>query len=435
MDAVARVFREACPTGTTELAKLREALLMIAQEKISSEAITSLLDEVAKGAQCIEIDGFLDWLAKKEPKDSSYFAGVSGSFPQVNQLSAPAEARFGGSIEDFRVQFKDDAVALERLQNSVKVCKMCGKPCAFTLSSCNACGASLKDVQRSFSDNIFMGFIYGIAKGKFPYKISMRAQTPDFLCFDDPLQCSSCHLNAIPTSVYCCDMRYLFTDPSRGLALILELRRIAAEAALEQYWKDEAYREKVWNGHPRPEKWEDLTDFVVMGFNFPPSMFQLHLQFIHLPLLPFHYSRFIDGEHFTYRRFFPLEYMQQALARGDAVKMAIASDTDISDIIDKVKAAGVDYDVVYAACMERAHAMQRKFAPWKAADFCYRVSKESIAELSGAERRDLDPKEVQKSDAVALQNYGRPYDENGKPTGTYYKYAKDPKEVASFAPN
>ena len=28
------------------------------------------------------------------------------------------------------------------------------------------------------------------------------------------------------------------------------------------------------------------------------------------------------------------------------------------------------------------------------ADFCYRVSKESIAELSGAERRDLDPKEA-----------------------------------------
>ncbi|CAE7945432.1 unnamed protein product [Symbiodinium sp. KB8] len=310
--------REACPTGTTELAKLREALLMIAQEKISSEAITSLLDEVAKGAQpesefdrvcsfeavlgiglvvtcstcdtleyawaylfsglygshelpsmhprplwCIEIDGFLDWLAKKEPKGQSGGAkasrttgepphkGYSG-FPRVNQISAPAEARFAGSIEvaeqlagihvtmDFRVQFKDDAVALDSLRGGC----------------CNACGASLKDVQRSFSDNIFMGFIYGIAKGKFPYKISMRAQTPDFLCFDDPLQCSSCHLNAIPTSVYCCDMRYLFTDPSRGkelcanitmgvgLALILDLRRIAAEAALEQllgrYWKDEA---------------------------------------------------------------------------------------------------------------------------------------------------------------------------------------------------
>ncbi|CAE7206755.1 unnamed protein product [Symbiodinium microadriaticum] len=332
--------REACPTGTTELAKLREALLMIAQEKISSEAITSLLDEVAKGAQpesefdrvcsfeavlgiglvvtcstcdtleyawaylfsglygshelpsmhprplwCIEIDGFLDWLAKKEPKGQSGGAkasrttgepphkGYSG-FPRVNQISAPAEARFAGSIEvaeqlagihvtmDFRVQFKDDAVALDSLRGGC----------------CNACGASLKDVQRSFSDNIFMGFIYGIAKAAFhrrmaigpddrnfswlvrgpslgacgPSCICLIAQTPDFLCFDDPLQCSSCHLNAALVLF----VQYLFTDPSRGkelcanitmgvgLALILDLRRIAAEAALEQllgrYWKDEA---------------------------------------------------------------------------------------------------------------------------------------------------------------------------------------------------
>ena len=37
------------------------------------------------------------------------------------------------------------------------------------------------------------------------------------------------------------------------------------------------------------------------------------------------------------------------------------------------------------------------------------------------------------SDKLALQNYGRPYDAcSGKPTGTYYKFAKVPGAVPDF---
>eukprot|EP00438_Fugacium_kawagutii_P000500 Skav217661 [mRNA] locus=scaffold2919:128154:130839:+ [translate_table: standard] len=69
-------------------------------------------------------------------------------------------------------------------------------------------------------------------------------------------------------------------------------------------------------------------------------MFQLHLQFIHLPLFPFHYNLFQSGEHFTRGRFFPLEYMKQALALGDAVRIDDAGSCDIESLISKVKAAG-----------------------------------------------------------------------------------------------
>ena len=43
---------------------------------------------------------------------------------------------------------------------------------------------------------------------------------------------------------------------------------------------------------------------------------------------------------------------------------------------------------------------------------------------AGAEARDA--KAVQAADKLALQNYGRPYSAAGKPTGTFYKYAKAP---------
>ncbi|CAJ1418168.1 unnamed protein product [Effrenium voratum] len=134
-------------------------------EQISADAINKLVDDAAQGAQCIEIEQFLKWLSDNSiGVTTDYLAGFRGSAPHVHQLHAPADPRFLGSIEEFREQHKDDAMALERLRNTVKICGSCSKPCAFTLSSCNACGTSLKDVQQSFSDNIFMGFIYGVAK-------------------------------------------------------------------------------------------------------------------------------------------------------------------------------------------------------------------------------------------------------------------------------
>lgn len=431
MDVVAKTFRDACPTGIAELSHLREALMKIAQEKISVDAINTMLEDAAQGEKCIDIEYFLKWLTTDSVGvGTSYLAGFCGSMPHVHHLQVPAEPHFSGSIEDFREKHKDNASTLERLQNTVKVCAKCGKACAFTLACCNACGASLQDVQQSHSDNIFMGFIYGIAEGKFRYKISMRVQTPEFLCFDDPLQCSPCHLNAIPTSLYCKDLRYLFTNPEKGLVLVKRLYEIGSQAALEQYWDHEAFREKIWAGQQRPSQAQALEAWAVTGFNFPPSMFQLHLQFIHLPLFPFHYNLFQSGEHFTRGRFFPLEYMKQALALGDAVRIENAGSCDIESLISKVKAAGVDYDQVYDAMVHKIHALQRKLSPWREADFRYRVMEGQVFEGRSA-FPELDPKQVQKSDAQAMCNYGRPYEE-GKPSGTYYQFAKAPEEVLAF---
>jgi hypothetical protein len=271
-----------------------------------------------------------------------------------------------------------------------------------------------------------MGFVYGIASGRFPYKISMRAQTPEMLCFDDPLALSVCHLNSIPTDVYVPDLRYLFMDPVRGYALVNKMFDTAANAALEQFWKNDEFRAKYFGNEPVPADASALNDIALCGMNFPPSMYQLHLQFVHPPMLPFQYAQSIQENHFHHGRFFPLDFLRKALSLGDSVKMAIDESTEITDIIAKIKELGVNYDEEQIALLRKCRRIQERFNAWKKDDFGCIVANGEV--LGG----DGDAKAIQAEDVKVLQNYGRPYNDAGKPSGTYYKFAKKPSEVASW---
>merc|ERR1712032_110073 len=342
------------------------------------------------------------------------------------------EPAFNDTIDKFRESVMDEQT-LSRLRNKVKLCPNCKKPCAFSIKSCNACGTSLADVPVSHNDNIFMGFIYGIAGGKFPYKISMRYQDRRFICFDDPLSMSPLHLLVVPTDVYIPDWRFLFLNPDKGLKLIDEMFEIAAKAALEQFWGNEEFQKKFFSGEQRPKTAKDIMDVTCCGCNFPPSMYQLHLQFIHMPLTPFHYNQAKQGGHWHHARFFPLEYIRQALALGDKVKMKITEDTDIQDIMQKVQQNGVVYDTVHREFLLKCWGLQERFAPWAESDFEYQIINGNVYNMaSGRMEPESDAKAIQAEDAKKLQNYGRPYDAGGKTTGSYYKYAKKISEVADF---
>jgi hypothetical protein len=336
-------------------------------------------------------------------------------------------------MDAFREENASNKEILATLVNKVKVCP-CGKPCAFTLTHCNACGASLAEVPITFNDNVFMGFVYGIEKAKFPYKISMRAQTTELLCFDDMLSLSPCHMNAIPTTVYCPDLRYLFTDPARGLALVNSLYDICAKAAISQFWADDAARNRYFGGSPMPKSAADLMDVALCGMNYPPSMYQLHLQFIHPPLLPFQYAAAREENHFHYGRFFSLEYLQAALGLGDKAKMVINEYTDIQAIIDKMNALGVNYDSFQINCLRKCRRLQEKFKAWDEADFSSCVVNGKVFPRVGDNApTSSDPAAMQVEDKKILQNYGRPYNEKGQPSGTFYKHAKHPGDLTMFA--
>jgi hypothetical protein len=346
--------------------------------------------------------------------------------------------------------------ALEQLQqqtkNKVKKCASCGKPCAFTLTNCNQCGQDLTALPITYTNNVFTGFIFGIQKGPFPFFMSLRKQTEQILIFDDLLATTPCHLNCIPTTTYIPDLRTLFENPTKGHALLLSMKNQTFQVLCEQYLSNKEWRSKLLNDSESISN-EEMAQHVCAGLNYPPSQYQLHLQFILPPFTPFHWNMYQKGAHFTPRRFFPVEYMLAALGAMSRTNSSIpnASTMDINTIITMVKEQhDVDYDAIHQTCYARYGASHVRLSNWNANDFDAVVVNETkvvrkerggdggggsggsgggggSGEKKEQENGGQDVKSVGVQDKHVLQNYGRPYnEENGRPTGTYYKYSKAP---------
>jgi hypothetical protein len=161
---------------------------------------------------------------------------------------------------------------------------------------------------------------------------------------------------------------------------------------------------------------EAMRPHAVIGANFPPSQFQLHLQSFLMPFLPLQYRMYLDGQHMTKDRFFPVEYIKAVLLLGEP--MHVTMDTPIEDIISHFASRGVNYNAMHAACYAGCGASHRALANWQPDDFELRIREGQVL------CSELGKSEVAAADKAALQGYGRPYNQAGKPTGTYYKYRR-----------
>jgi hypothetical protein len=97
----------------------------------------------------------------------------------------------------------------------------------------------------------------------------------------------------------------------------------------------------------------------------------------------------------------------------------------------------IDYDAIHVAFCKRYQASHLLLANWKPEDFEGAISNARFHARLDEDTLDWDNSSaVENVDAQAatdkmmLQNYGRPYDANGKPSGTYYGFAK--KTVMPF---
>ncbi|CAE7836442.1 unnamed protein product, partial [Symbiodinium necroappetens] len=170
----------------------------------------------------------LNWSAEGCAQDGTLLAGADASrFVSVDipSLGSP-EPKVKGGFDAF---LAENPHLESQAYNEIKKCANCGKPCAVTMDICNSCGASLADIAISKSANLFVGFIFGVDKANFPLKISMRHETEDIMVFDDPLAITRAHV----LSVYCPDIRSLFSDPPNALVLLNKMEQ-AAWTALEQ---------------------------------------------------------------------------------------------------------------------------------------------------------------------------------------------------------
>jgi hypothetical protein len=162
--------------------------------------------------------------------------------------------------------------------------------------------------------------------------------------------------------------------------------------------------------------------------NFPPSQYQLHLQYFLPPFMP-HQWQMIgpEGKGFLYGRFFPLEYVRAVLvaAAGGGNVDAIEHDTPIETLIEHFSARGVDYKATHARFVEIVAERQKMLGNWQPEDFTCRLQKGTMFDAITKAASQEDFGTVLAKDKSLLQNYGRPYTEpGGKPSGTFYKYPK-----------
>ena len=84
---------------------------------------------------------------------------------------------------------------------------------------------------------------------------------------------------------------------------------------------------------------------VAAGFNFPPSQYQLHLQYMLPVFTPFHFKLYTQGHHFTYNRFLPYEFVESALKYCVENKTSLpkGDEMSIEDIFSFFESKGVSY--------------------------------------------------------------------------------------------
>ena len=337
-------------------------------------------------------------------------AGIKQSLRCVRKpCGGVAKAAFEGSVDDF-VAANPGAEA--QCYNRVKQCGHCRKVCAYTLATCNGCGADLASVAESRTPNVFMGFAHGIARAGFPLRASTRLETEDVLVFDDPLVLAGCHVCAIPTDVHVPTAAGLFADPARGAALMRRLEAAAWAAVEAQFLADDAWMAGVY-GTPRPSD-ETLRRAVVAGLNAPPSQYQLHLQYLLPPLLPRQLQLYRAGNHFTKDRFLPLDWVLAALDALAAKGVAFDEDLDGAELIARVQAVegleGVDYEASWQRCYDGVAASQTALGRYAPELFAYAVRDEDMRVLdlaSGAAATGVDANELANADKGALGGYDR----------------------------
>ena len=422
-------------------------------------------------------------------------------FIQASGTSVPEPNRIGSSFPLRSLTHSgNDAVdvaslcgLVERmLTNVVRKCGGCGKPNAYTLSVCNQCGSDISTTPITKTNNVFMGFVLGIALAPpFPLQISLRCASKDTLVIDDLLGLSPLHVNAIPTAEYIPDWRYLLRRPVEGLAVVQRLKESVCGVAREQFLSKPAWCHAFIKGGVKGEAAAlSPENDLLMGFNFPPSQAQLHLQCIAPIMLPFQYAQYLRDVHYTPQRFFPVEYVadlltriaddsnmiqftpasikgstpavQSAKARLDALDSLLEKRSSLDDplpMIEGIVAFATDvyslsYDAYRAALLRRVEEGQCRFANWRGCggddangtlcplfkgaivsslpqDAALGIPDLYIPFLEGEERKgecaddgaapigsSAAAKALIDTDKLALQAYGRPYD-NGRPSGSF----------------
>ena len=359
-------------------------------------------------------DGSYSWVSKAK---AGKYALVDCNEPHTAGAVTKAEGNpFGKpSVGDWAVASGHGDVVVPQMWNEVRKCGGCGKPNAMTLTECNSCAAALPE-ETTQTANLFSAIVYGYeAVG-----LSLRSQTKDVLVIDDLLALSGCHLNAIWAEHFVPDVRFLFAKPAAGLAIVRRMKAALDDVCLKQFAANPDFVKSQFKTPPASP--QDFLDAVACGFNTPPSQYQLHMQYILFPVVPFHAANLVKGLHFTKGRFCPISYVEAALAKLAAADKAVPGvdlKTSMDDIFSAVKdTTGLDYEQEWEKAVARLPDVQARYGAYYKDNF----------DGAHSDKDGADPNTAH--DKLLLTSYGRPYGEAGNAVANnHYAHAKAPGDL------
>ena len=371
-------------------------------------------------------------------KEQHLVGAKRGVYKLPPQAAGGTTANFEGTIGEF-ASGVDDAVSAQ-MWNRSKKCPACGKINAVTMTACNGCGHGLVDVPESKTENVPMGFVYGVAKTeRFPLKLSLRLEEPTTLVYDDPLARSTCHLNAIPTEVHLPDWRWLLVNPQRGLALMRRLDDAAWRAVEAGFCGYAPWCETVLKPGALSSR-SDLRPHCIAALNAVVSQYQLHMHYIVPPFRPDSFHCVLADKRFERGRWLPLDYVLAALeallSHPDGA-IADAPTKETVELFQLIEArGGPNYEEAYAAATAKYVASHESLANWSVDTF-EGVATVQEGDFSFTPNEGVDGaqsvKDLLKGDTALLSSYGWSAEEGPPAPRSYYSFAKAPSEVLTAA--
>lgn len=203
---------------------------------------------------------------------------------------------------------------------------------------------------------------------------------------------SRAHVIAMPTDVFCPDIRYLFANPKLGKELVHRLEASAwlgfysrvAKPRGSVFLRNAAFKKETLSpvGQELLERSAEtnivkgvaVRESVIAYFTYTPKIYgQLQLQYLLPPVFPHWYVRGLSEQFFppddpTMR--FPLKYIYEALCKFESAGESIANPEDISieDLIariDRVTDSVLDYQKALEVASQRVMRLSYKFGNYE----------------------------------------------------------------------
>jgi len=315
--------------------------------------------------------------------ENGYLAGISEPAPFRSDeiMGKPAKV---GNFQNFLTQElgsrKNDVQSIIDCEKICSNCEAAHRVCLYpNLQHCEKCGYKLKDETREIA-NEFTCYIYGIETfANKKLTMAVRYEDEHHIVTDEQEGSCMFHTNVILADTFIPDWRTLLMNPVEGLKIVKEMFERGYQTLLKS-WNDDRWRNLM---HPQQKDSltdSDIREHLIAGFSIPPSCRnQIHLIMMCPPFLPKHYQQLILNNLFTYRRWFPIEYVMKILTLSIRRNIRLNAE-DINMPIDSLIAFfdDIPYDAIHSKLLQKYARSHNLLTHFPITNFRYIIADDKI---------------------------------------------------------